>query len=288
MDNMTAKPDYKRYGFIPQRQAGLLLMRLRHRAGDTTAEDLRKAADLAERFGTGQIHVTLRQGIEIPGVKEEMFEQALQAIGDAGLLPAVCGLRVRPIVACPGNSTCPYGLIDTKSLAKTLDEQFVGRDLPAKCKFAVSGCANSCTKPQAHDIGMRGAVEPVTDPELCVTCGACVRRCPAQAMTIENKVLTIDYDKCLSCGVCIRLCPKQALKVGKSGCHILIGGKGGRYPKSAELLAKFIPENEITAYVEAVLAIYQELANKGQRLNSVLAEVGMTTIRTRIAEKLST
>jgi anaerobic sulfite reductase subunit C len=283
---MTVKPDYKRYGFIPQRQQGQLIMRLRNQAGDMTSEGLHKLADLAEKFGNGQVHMTLRQGVEIPGVREERFEEALQAIADAGLLPAVCGLRVRPVVSCPGNATCPYGLMNTKTLAKTLDEQFVGRDVPAKTKFAISGCANACTKPQGHDIGFRGAVEPLLDQELCITCGACVKRCPAKAMTIENKTLTINYDTCLSCGVCTRICPKQALKVGQSGYHIFIGGKGGRYANEAALLTTFVPEDKIISYLEAILKAYQEMADKGQRLSAVLLKNGIEAIKNNVAEKL--
>lgn len=282
-----AKPDYKRFGFIPQRQQGLLLMRLRNQAGDMTADGLRNLADLAEKYGNGQVHLTLRQGIEIPGVKEELFEQALQAITAAGLSPAVCGLRVRPVVTCPGNATCPYGLINTKTLAKTLDEQFVGRDLPAKTKFAVSGCANSCTKPQSHDVGFRGAVEPQIKQSSCISCGACVRRCPAKAMKLENKTLVIDYEKCLSCGVCTRLCPKKALSAGKTGYHIFVGGKGGRYSNEGALLTKFIPEDKLATYLDAILQTYKELAAPGQRLSAVLAKEGIGLIKSKVEEKLN-
>lgn len=283
---MAVKPDFKRHGFIPQRQQGQLIMRIRNQAGDMTAEGLRKLADLAERFGNGQIHVTIRQGVEIPGVAEERFEEALQAITDSGLLPAVCGLRVRPVVSCPGDYSCPYGLMNTKKLAKILDEEFVGRDVPAKTKFAISGCANACTKPQAHDIGFRGAAESLVDQQLCIKCGACVRRCPAKCMTIENDALTIDYDKCLACGVCIRLCPKQALTIGQSGYHIFVGGKGGRYSNEGQLLATFVPEDKVTAYIEAILLSYQEMADKGQRLSAVLGNFGIEAIKANVMEKL--
>lgn len=282
----TTKPDYKRYGFIPQRQPGLLIMRLRNRAGNLTAADLRKAADLAERFGTGQVHVTIRQGMEIPGVKEELFAEACQAILDAGLLPAVCGMRVRPVVACPGTDTCPYGLMNARSLAETLDADYVGMDLPAKTKFAVSGCANACTKPQAHDIGFRGAAEPAVDNELCVQCGACVKRCPADAMTIEDNSLVIDYEKCLACGVCNRLCPKQAITSKRLGYHIYVGGKGGRYTNTGEIIASFVTEAQVLPYLDAILAVYRELGEKGERLNKVIAKSGLATVKAKVESKL--
>lgn len=281
-----AKTDYKRYGFIPQRQPGLLIMRVRNKAGNMTAEDLIKVAALAQKYGSGQVHVTVRQGIEIPGVKEELFEEAYQAILDAGLLPAVCGLRVRPVVSCPGNTTCPYGLVSSPALAAKLDDEFVGRDLPAKTKFAVSGCANACTKPQAHDIGFQGAIRPKLQAEKCIGCGACVKRCPAKAITKEAGKITIDYNACLSCGVCVRICPKQALAAEKTGFHIYAGGKGGRYSFTGERLLSFVPEAEVLPHLEAILAVYQEIGEKGERMQALLARVGFAEFQTKLQEKL--
>lgn len=282
---MMAKPDYKCFGFIPQWQQGYLVMRIRNRAGNMTAEDLRKVAELAERYGNGHVHVTTRQAVEIPGVKEEAFEQALKDIIDVGLLPAVCGPRIRPIVACPGNDTCPYGLRNTRVLAEKLDKQFVGKNLPAKTKIAISGCPNSCTKPQANDIGLKGVVKPLIDPALCVTCGACVRRCPVQAMSVSDKKLLIDYRKCLSCGVCMRLCPKKALHAECQGYHIYIGGKGGRVSAEGELIAAFVNEEQVIPYIESILETYQEVAAKGERLNPLLAKMGLSTFKNKVEEK---
>ena len=282
-----AKPDYKRFGFIPQRQQGYLIMRVRNCSGNMTAEGLRKLADLAERYGNGQVHVTTRQAVEIPGVKEELFEEALQAIRDAGLLPAVCGPRIRPIVACPGTDSCPYGLRATRILAKKLDDQFVTKDLPAKTKIAISGCPNSCTKPQGNDIGFKGVVEPLIDHESCIICGACVRRCPSEAMKIEDETLHIDDAKCLSCGVCIRLCPKKALCPGRQGYNIYVGGKGGRYSSESELLASFVEEEQVISYLEAILATYEELAATGERLHFLLTRTGLPNFKQKVAEKIT-
>lgn len=284
---MGTKPDYKRYGFIPQRQQGLLLMRLRSRSGNFTTRDLRQVAVLADRFGNSEVHMTVRQGMEIPGVKEESFEEARQAIIDAGLLSAVCGMRVRPIVVCPGLNTCPYGLLNTKTLADKLDAQYVGKDVPAKTKFAVSGCANSCTKPLGHDVGFRGAAEPLISQDNCVKCGLCVKRCPAAAIEIANAILSIDHEKCLACGVCVRVCPKQALAIGKIGYHICIGGKGGRYSNEGIFIVKFIAEEQVLTYLDAILAVFEELAEKGQRLSKVVANFGIEAVRAKIEERLN-
>lgn len=283
---MMAKQDYKRHGFIPQRQKGLLLMRIRNKAGNMTAEELRKVALLAEEYGNGQVHVTVRQGIEIPGVPEERFAEALQEILDAGLLPAVCGMRVRPVIACPGNSTCPYGLADTPALAAKLDEEFVCRELPAKTKFAVSGCANGCTKPQSHDVGFQGAVEPVLQEEKCIGCGACVKRCPAKCITMQEKKISIDYSSCLSCGVCTGICPKQALPAARSGYHIYVGGKGGRYSYEGKRICSFVAEDQVLGKLEEILAAYTESGKKGERLQAVLNRIGFEAFAALVEEKL--
>jgi dissimilatory sulfite reductase (desulfoviridin) alpha/beta subunit len=85
---------------------------------------------------------------------------------DVGLIFGACGPRVRVIVACQGNAIYWCALGDTQSLAKILDERFYGRyGLPHKFKMGVTGCPNSCTKPQEHDLGLMAVIEPALDEE---------------------------------------------------------------------------------------------------------------------------
>lgn len=48
------------------------------------------------------------------------------------------------------------------------------------------------------------------DPELCTSCGLCVTRCPAKAITIDEHAI-IDLTRCIGCGVCIPKCPTNAM-----------------------------------------------------------------------------
>lgn len=50
---------------------------------------------------------------------------------------------------------------------------------------------------------------PKTDSTKCIGCGACVRDCPANAITLNP--LTIDKEKCIGCGKCISSCPVKAI-----------------------------------------------------------------------------
>jgi formate hydrogenlyase subunit 6/NADH:ubiquinone oxidoreductase subunit I len=61
--------------------------------------------------------------------------------------------------------------------------------------------------------GSRGRV--TIDYPACIHCGACSRRCPAQAITVgrEPKSWRIDNFACVTCGLCIRVCPKKCLRM---------------------------------------------------------------------------
>ena len=45
----------------------------------------------------------------------------------------------------------------------------------------------------------------------CIGCGLCVKKCPKDAIKVENFLATIDYDKCINCGLCADACPTSAI-----------------------------------------------------------------------------
>jgi len=51
--------------------------------------------------------------------------------------------------------------------------------------------------------------------EDCIFCGACQRRCPANAITVSKqpKSWTLDPYRCIVCGYCVELCPKKCLEM---------------------------------------------------------------------------
>ena len=61
--------------------------------------------------------------------------------------------------------------------------------------------------------GARGRIA-IDYPE-CIHCGACSRRCPAQAIIVgkEPKSWRIDNFACVTCGICVRVCPKKCLSM---------------------------------------------------------------------------
>jgi len=51
------------------------------------------------------------------------------------------------------------------------------------------------------------------DYPACIHCGACSRRCPADAIIVgkDPKSWRIDNFACVTCGLCVRVCPKKCL-----------------------------------------------------------------------------
>lgn len=280
---MHKSSEYKAHGFIEQKQKGFYALRIRTRAGNMTTEQLRKVADLADKYAKGQIHFTTRQAVEMHWVPERHYAAVLQEIQDAGLLSAVCGQRMRTIVACPGAAVCRFGLMDTVSLAEQLDKLFVGRELPSKTKIGISGCANSCGKPQENDIGFQGVIEPELG-EGCMGCGVCSTLCKAAAIDMVNDAPVFNKEKCIGCGRCMHICPERAIEAGRRGYNLYVGGKIGRFPQLGVKIVELIAEDAVVSYLETVLAVYKKYANKGERLAELINRIGLASFYNELAE----
>ncbi|MCX7004478.1 MAG: 4Fe-4S binding protein [bacterium] len=64
--------------------------------------------------------------------------------------------------------------------------------------------------------GSRGHL--VNEPDTCIYCGLCVRRCPAGALAVtrEPKSWTLDPYRCILCAYCVEVCPKKCLRMEPS------------------------------------------------------------------------
>lgn len=135
--------DKETYAIAPHLTGGLV-----------TPEQLRKIADVAEKYNVAALKVTGAQRIAIVGLKEEDIDSAW---ADLGMKPgAAIGLCVRSVKICPGTTFCKKGLQDSVAVGAKLDGAYHGRNLPNKLKIGVSGCPNSCADSHTRDIGLIG------------------------------------------------------------------------------------------------------------------------------------
>jgi dissimilatory sulfite reductase (desulfoviridin) alpha/beta subunit len=193
--------ELKKGGFMRQVQPGNFSMRLRIVGGQIKSEQLRAVYEISQKYGHGYVHLTSRQGIEIPFIKIEDIDIVKQELAQAGLETGACGPRVRTITACQGNAVCPSGLIDTTALVQKLDERYFARDLPHKFKFGITGCRNNCLKAEENDLGIKGGLKPEWNGTECSFCGLCEAVCPVQAISINKDDQSLAFEES-SCNYC--------------------------------------------------------------------------------------
>jgi ferredoxin-nitrite reductase len=141
----------------PQSQTGLSYIGVVIPVGRLPAVQMRALAEIAERFGSGELRLTVWQNLIIPNIATEHIEAAKQAVLNAGL-DYRAGTVLSGTVACTGNQGCRFAASDTKThavaLARHLDERFPVLDQPVN--LHVTGCHHSCAQHYIGDIGLMG------------------------------------------------------------------------------------------------------------------------------------
>jgi anaerobic sulfite reductase subunit C len=272
--------ELKAGGLMKQKEKDLFSIRLHLVGGRLEGEQLLKLQSLAERFGDGHVHLTVRQGVEIPNVKFDDFPALKAELAEVGLSMGACGRRVRTVTACQGE-TCSHGLIPAQAIGKKLDEQYYGHGgLPHKFKITVTGCPNACMKPHENDLGVMGVITKGYDDAKCDYCGLCAEVCPVDAIEVADGKLAYFDDKCIGCGDCVFACPTGAWREEKQGYRIFIGGKMGKFPKLAYTLYRFVEgEDKLTGLVDAVLALYKKHGKQGERLRETIDRIGLEQVK---------
>ncbi|MBZ0313278.1 NAD(P)/FAD-dependent oxidoreductase [Clostridium butyricum] len=149
------KKDLLEKGAVLQRDKETYAIAPHLTAGIVSADELRKIADVADKYNVSAIKVTGAQRIALVGLREEDIDPAW---GDLGMSPgAAIGLCVRSIKVCPGTTFCKRGLQDSVAVGSKLDSLYHGKNLPNKLKIGVSGCPHSCADSAFKDIGLIGS-----------------------------------------------------------------------------------------------------------------------------------
>jgi len=144
-------------GIQPQKQPGYCYVGAAVLRGRITPEQMRGAADLADRFANGELRTTGMQNlviVNVPSIHAAELARELDAIGlQVGGSPFWRGA-----IACSGTEFCKLAITETKNfsrwLVEELDERLPGFD--QDLKLHVTGCPNSCGQHWIADIGIEG------------------------------------------------------------------------------------------------------------------------------------
>lgn len=147
-------------GIRPQKQPGLYSVGMLVPVGRITTAQMRAVADLAERYGTGEIRLTPGQNVLVPGVPEAKLP-ALEQEPIFKELPHDPSPILRGLVACTGIDYCHLALIETKGWAIEVARQLeaaLGEEARRLAPLSIrwSGCSAGCGLHQAGTIGLQG------------------------------------------------------------------------------------------------------------------------------------
>lgn len=275
----------KKSGYMKQRQKDLFVVRLRMPCGNLTSQQLEGIARIAQKYGTGNVHITTRQGIQIPNIHINKLDDITRELNENGTPPGSCGPRVRNIISCPGAIECNYGVIDTYALGGMLDTEFFGEEMPVKIKFSVTGCPNACAKPQENDLGVMGILKPAIYTEECTGCGTCTFLCPEKAIVVENEKAKILWELCNLCGACVGACPQDLIQEEWKGYKIFTGGKIGKHPQLGQELTTVKSPMEAVRLFRKIINWSKKNTQIGERFGDCLNRIGFERFRKEILDE---
>lgn len=256
----------KKNAFRVTKERGLTASRIRVPGGHMDAKYLGMIQEIAEKYGNGKVHFTVRQGLEVPGIK-----YADMPVVNELLQPIIEGLDInqdykgegytasgtRNISACIGSRVCPFGCYDTSGFAKRIEKAVFPNNL--HFKIALTGCPNDCAKVRMHDFGIMGMTQPQYDRDRCISCGACEKACrkkSVDALKMVNYKIERNHEKCIGCGECIVQCPTRAWTRSENKYYrlTLLGRTGKKNPRLGEDFIKWADEDSI---IKIILNTYK-------------------------------
>ena len=126
--------------------------------GDATAEQLERAAELAERFSAGEARVTHEQNLLLPWVRCDQLPELWREARRLGLAKPNIGL-LTDMIACPGGDFCALANARSIPLAAEITERYQDLDELwdiGDIDLHISGCINSCGHHHSGHIGILG------------------------------------------------------------------------------------------------------------------------------------
>jgi nitrite reductase (NADH) large subunit len=122
--------------------------------GETNASELRRIADVVDKYDIPTVKVTGGQRIDLLGVKKTDLPKVWRDLG----MPSghAYAKALRTVKTCVGSEWCRFGTQDSTRMGKELERALWRMYAPHKVKLAVSGCPRNCAESGIKDVGVIG------------------------------------------------------------------------------------------------------------------------------------
>jgi nitrite reductase (NADH) large subunit len=165
------------------------------KGGCTTPAQLRRIADVAERYAVPLLKLTGGQRIDLLGIRKEDLPKVWADLG----MPSgyAYGKSFRTVKTCVGSDYCRFGVGDSTTLGTAIETRFQGLESPAKMKLAVTGCPRNCAEAYVKDLGVVAVDGGRWEIYIGGAAGAHVRKgdllatvgSPAEVVTLTGRFL---------------------------------------------------------------------------------------------------
>jgi ferredoxin-nitrite reductase len=143
--------------FHPQKQTGKVYVGILTPVGKLTCAQMRGLADIADKFGSSTIRLTVWQNVIVSDIATENIDAVKAAIEAIGLSWKTNSIR-NGLIACTGSAGCKFGASDTKANAIQIAEHVETRiQLDSPINIHLTGCHHSCAQHYIGDIGLIAA-----------------------------------------------------------------------------------------------------------------------------------
>jgi len=126
----------------------------RIRGGVTSPSELRRIADVAEKYHVQMVKITGSQRIDLLGVKKADLPQVWADLGMPSGQAYTKGVRM--VKTCVGTEFCRFGTQDSTAAGIEMERRFEQLFTPHKVKMATVGCPRNCAEATVKDIGLIG------------------------------------------------------------------------------------------------------------------------------------
>ena len=145
-------------GVRRQSQQGLSSVGIGVPVGRMSPGQMRSLAELSEKYGTGELRLTVWQSLIIPHIANAATDAVCRAVKRMGFYTET-SLAAGGIIACTGSKGCKYAAADTKGHATALIKHLADKYPELGCAINIhfTGCSNSCAQHYCGDIGFIGS-----------------------------------------------------------------------------------------------------------------------------------